>query len=346
MFGILEAVAVPHAGVFSTYDELIKDLNGRMEKEGYKIVKARSHRSRMGGADIPGNDIVRCDLVCDRGGRPYKCMATKHKTTTKKTDCPWKAKAVNRKSIGGWVLTISCDQHNHAPGTPEPPTPTEMSEDEENDLGELPGLCWEIFPIISSNTSNEHIIDIDNGPRPDAQTATAIQLAGISDSTLRLTGDTFHQLKSDYRKMSQPDRLNALAQFQMQIAAIYAVQNEDWQRQRRQEAQDKRHSMVDKSRRQLSAQKQRARRRGRQEEQPQQHQHQQSMEQQAVHHQLQQEAQNSHLQPLTHFQMPHNPTQSPVPIPGGMPNMAFPQFGGTPKRMRGHRPAMGSQPDV
>ncbi|KAM0487047.1 hypothetical protein ACHAPX_000315 [Trichoderma viride] len=191
MFGILEAVAVPHAGVFSTYEELIKDLNGRMEKEGYKIVKARSHRSRMGGADIPGNDIVRCDLVCDRGGRPYKCMATKHKTTTKKTDCPWKAKAVNRKSIGGWVLTISCDQHNHAPGTPEPPTPSEMSE-EENDLTEL--------------------ADMDDGPRPDAQTATAIQLAGVSESTLRLTGDTFHQLKSDYRKMPQPDRLNALAQ--------------------------------------------------------------------------------------------------------------------------------------
>lgn len=133
MFGILEAVAVPHTGIYNTYEDLMRDLNERVVKEGYKIVKARSHRGRVGGADIPGNEMVRCDLVCDRGGRPYKSQATKHKTTTKKTDCPWKAKAVHRKTMGGWVLTISCDQHNHEPGTPEPPTPTEGSENENND---------------------------------------------------------------------------------------------------------------------------------------------------------------------------------------------------------------------
>lgn len=140
MFGILEAVAVPHSGIFNSYEELFKELNDRMEKEGYKIVKARSHRGKVGGADVPGNDIVRCDLVCDRGGRPYRCMATKHKTTTKKTDCPWKAKAVHRKTMGGWVLTITCDQHNHEPGTPEPPTPEAASEDEEVPVAEGEGM--------------------------------------------------------------------------------------------------------------------------------------------------------------------------------------------------------------
>lgn len=200
--------------------------------------------------------------------------------------------------------------------------------------------------------SNWHLVDMDDGPRPDAQTATAIQLAGVSESTLRLTGDTFHQLKSDYRKMPQPDRLNALAQFQMQIAAIYAVQNEDWQRQRRQEAQDKRHSLVEKGRRQLSTQKQRARRQRRQDDQTQQHQHQQNLDQQAVHHQLQQEAQNSHLQPLMqeqHFQLAQNPATTPVPLPAGIMNTiptAFSHFTGPPKRIRGHRPAMATQPEV
>lgn len=143
MFGILEAVAIPRAGIYSSYEELIDDLNERMEKEGYKIVKARSHRSRMGGADVPNNDIVRCDLVCDRGGRPYKCMATKHKTTTKKTDCPWKAKAVNRKAVGGWVLTVLCDQHNHEPGTPEPPSPEQSDGEGE----EVENTGMRIFPI-------------------------------------------------------------------------------------------------------------------------------------------------------------------------------------------------------
>ena len=123
MFGILEAAAVSQPDVFNTYEDLFANLNERMRKQGYKIVKSRSQRSRLGGAGVPGNEIVRCDLVCDRGGRPYKSVATKHKTSTKKTGCPWRAKAVRRKLINGWTLSISCDQHNHEPGTPEDSVP-------------------------------------------------------------------------------------------------------------------------------------------------------------------------------------------------------------------------------
>jgi hypothetical protein len=132
----------PSEKTFLTLEDLMRDLSQRMEKGGYKVVKARSHRGRLGGADTPGNDIVRCDLACKRGGRPYRCMATKLKTTTKKTNCPWKAKAVHRKSASAWVLTIICDEHNHDPGTPEPLSPTgeaegdvesEMEDEDEND---------------------------------------------------------------------------------------------------------------------------------------------------------------------------------------------------------------------
>jgi hypothetical protein len=129
MFGILEAVSIPPVGVYQSYEDLFSDLSTRMRNNGYKIVKARSHRGKIGGGDAPGNEIVRCDLVCDRGGRPYKCLATKHKTTTKKTDCPWKAKAVHRKMMGGWILTILCDQHNHEASTPEPPSPIASEHD-------------------------------------------------------------------------------------------------------------------------------------------------------------------------------------------------------------------------
>ncbi|PHH91057.1 hypothetical protein CDD83_1802 [Cordyceps sp. RAO-2017] len=216
MFGILESVTVPHSTVYASCEDLMRDLNGRAEKEGYKIVKARSHRS------APGGPFIRCDLVCERGGRPYRCQATKHKTSTKKTDCPWKAKAVDRKLVGGWTLTIICDHHNHEPGTPEPPTPSEASEAE--------------------------IDDEDDGPRPDAETSVALQVAGVSDSVLRLSGDTFHRFKNEYRKMSQPERMGILAQMQLRIAAIYALQNEDMQRQKRQEAKDKRHQEIEESR--------------------------------------------------------------------------------------------------
>ncbi|KAM4054349.1 FAR1 DNA-binding domain-containing protein [Hirsutella rhossiliensis] len=225
MFGILEAVAVPHSGIYASCEELMRDLNARAEKEGYKIVKARSHRSR------PGAPIVRADLVCERGGRPYRCQATKHKTSTKKTNCPWKAKAVDRKLVGGWVLTVICDHHNHEPGTPEPPTPTEGSE----------------------ASDDEELVEEAEGPRPDTETAAALQVAGVSDAVLRLSGDTFHRFKNEYRKMSQPERLGILAQMQLRIAAIYAVQNEDMLRQKRQDAQNKRHQEIEDGRKRLEA---------------------------------------------------------------------------------------------
>ena len=124
MFGVLETVSTPDSTIYDTYETLVKELSSRLEEEGHKFVKARSHRAKVtkGQSDGHKNDIIRCDLVCDRGGRPYKCTATKQKTSTKKTGCPWSAKAVYRKSVGGWQLTISCDQHNHEPRNPETPT--------------------------------------------------------------------------------------------------------------------------------------------------------------------------------------------------------------------------------
>ncbi|UNI17139.1 hypothetical protein JDV02_003515 [Purpureocillium takamizusanense] len=233
MFGILAAATVPNGNVYASLDDVLSDLTDRTQKEGYKIVKLRSHRNR------PGEPVMRVDLCCDRGGQPYKSIATKHKTSTKKTDCPWKAKAVDRKTVGGWVLTIICDQHNHEPGTPEPPTPSQGSEAEDNDAeGDMP-----------------------EGPQPDPETAAAFQVAGVSDSLLRLSGDTFHKFKNDYRKMSQPDRIGMLAQLQLRIAAIYALQNEDLQRQKRQEAQDRRHQEIEENRRRSEAEDEESRRR-------------------------------------------------------------------------------------
>jgi hypothetical protein len=261
MFAILEAAAVPYGGIFNTYEDLMLDLNKRMERKGYKIVKARSHRNKIGGGDVAGNEIVRCDLVCDRGGRAYKSTATKHKTHTKKTGCPWKAKAVNRKAVGGWVLTVFCNEHNHEAGTPEPPSLTgdlnEETSDANNEAGAPHDRCVsDCWIILFANIEPE----APAGPQPDPETSAALQVAGLSDSTLRLTGDTFHQFKTEYRKMIQADRLNVLAQLQLRIAAIYAVQNEDMQRQRRHETQNQRHQAVEASRKTISAQKHRAKR--------------------------------------------------------------------------------------
>lgn len=324
MFGILEAVAIPRAGIYSSYEDLIENLNERMEKEGYKIVKARSHRSRMGGADVPNNDIVRCDLVCDRGGRPYKCMATKHKTTTKKTDCPWKAKAVNRKAVGGWVLTVLCDQHNHEPGTPEPPSPEHSDGEEENT--ENPStfptrILFHIFLTIAVATL----------PTLGAETSSAIQVAGVSEATLRLSGDTFNQFKGEYRKLSHPDRLQMLSTLQLRIAAIYAVQNEDSQRQRRQEAQDKRHREVDSHRRsqQGSISRMHKRQRSSIAEEL-------DSDNEVLHEQMHhgEHLLGQQLMDPAQFQLDHTAVQTAVPIPN-MGMAQFQQFANPPKRGRG-----------
>lgn len=58
--------------------------------------------------------------------------------------------------------------------------------------------------------------------------------------------------------MTQSDRLNALAQLQLQVAAIYAVQNEDMQRRQQQSAQDWRRLEVDANKEGLALLKRRS----------------------------------------------------------------------------------------
>ena len=209
---------------------------------------------------------------------------------------------------------------------------------------------------------------IDSGPQPDAETSAALQVAGVSNEVLRLTGDTFSQFKVDYRKMSQPERFGILSQLQLRIAAIYAVQNEDMQRQRRADAQQKRHQEIEAHRlsRQLEAQRakrtsrdigrhpnqqpnqQQVHQQAQQAQQAQQH-AQQHVQQHAQHHPQQPQMQpdqvmqhpgqqfqeQQHLQQQQHFQMPPSPGQALL----GLGLEQLQQYTGPPnnKRIRGNR---------
>ncbi|KAI8297580.1 hypothetical protein K4K59_003314 [Colletotrichum sp. SAR11_240] len=201
MFGILGAVNVDsNTKTYTSFEELFAALKARMQKDGYKVVKSRTHRNKVGGTYEKGSEVVRCDLVCDRGGQPYKCTATQLKTTTKKTNCPWKAKAVNRKTMGAWLLTVICDEHNHEPRTPDPPT------DEEDADAEGDADVQDASALPEQD---------DSIPTPDPETSRALAVAGVSTSQMRLTGDTFHNFKTEYRKMSKPERMGILAQLQL-----------------------------------------------------------------------------------------------------------------------------------
>lgn len=160
------------------------------------------------------------------------------------------------------------------------------------------------------------------GPRPDPDTSAALQVAGVSNAVLRLTGDTFHQFKTDYRKMSQPERLGILSQLQLRIAAIYAVQNEDVQRSKRHEASQKRHNEIEANKRQRLQQKRTHRQQQQQQQvgtpdqthmQPQQ----QMPSQQHPHHMPQpNQGQQQHHLSQQQFQLPDSPSQQLMAIPG------------------------------
>lgn len=192
-----------------------------------------------------------------------------------------------------------------------------------------------------------------------------MQLAGVSSAVLRLTGDTFHQFKNDYRKMSQPERLGILSQLQLRIAAIYAVQNEEVQRNKRAEALQRRHSEIDAGRRQRQQQK-----KARRQQQPQHPEHQTPQQRQVgtpgqVHMHSQQQhlvSQQHHMPPQNQvqhqqhlsqqeFQLPDSPSQQLMSLPDM--NLAMPQQpqqprqshfpGPPPKRIRGNRPSQSGQ---
>ncbi|GJC83327.1 far1 DNA-binding domain protein [Colletotrichum tofieldiae] len=175
MFGILGARdRSDGTEEYASFDELFAALKSRMQKDGYKVVKSRTHRNKVGGTYEKGSEVVRCDLVCDRGGQPYKCTATQLKTSTKKTNCPWKAKAVNRKTLGKWILTIICSEHNHEARTPDPPT------DEEDADAEGDADIVQDAPAIPEVQSS--------GPAPDPTTAALLAVVGVTPNTMRLTG--------------------------------------------------------------------------------------------------------------------------------------------------------------
>lgn len=140
--------------------------------------------------------------------------------------------------------------------------------------------------------------------------------------------------------MSQPERLGILSQLQLRIAAIYAVQNEDVQRQRRQELQDKRHREIEEGKRNGTTQRKRPRRQTDIAQQPQTPMQSlgetQQMQAQAAQAQAQAMIQQSSL----YLPQP-SPQQNQIPPVQGMAMPSFQHYPGPPKRMRG-RPSQAS----
>jgi hypothetical protein len=103
----------PPEGIYRSFEDLLPAVQRAAKDQGYGVVKLRASNYR----EINGtNKPTRYDLVCDRGGVKYNSTAKKRNPSTRKIDCPWRAKAVCEVQLGGqWRFVVQDARHNHDP---------------------------------------------------------------------------------------------------------------------------------------------------------------------------------------------------------------------------------------
>ncbi|KAK4167690.1 hypothetical protein QBC43DRAFT_136147 [Cladorrhinum sp. PSN259] len=105
-------LAPPVDGIFATFEELLASVQRHAKEQGYNIVKLRASNYR-------DSKPTRYDLVCDRGGVKYNSTAKKRNPSTRKVDCPWRAKAVCEVNLGNkWRFVVQEHRHNHEARVP------------------------------------------------------------------------------------------------------------------------------------------------------------------------------------------------------------------------------------
>ncbi|KAK4226092.1 hypothetical protein QBC38DRAFT_444967 [Podospora fimiseda] len=108
-------LAPPVDGIFGSFEELLTSVQRHAKEQGYNIVKLRASNYREGKP-------TRYDLVCDRGGVKYNSTAKKRNPSTRKVDCPWRAKAVCEVNLGNrWRFGVQEHRHNHEARVPTAP---------------------------------------------------------------------------------------------------------------------------------------------------------------------------------------------------------------------------------
>lgn len=97
----------PPEGIFRSFEDLMASVQRVAKDQGYGIVKLRASNYREGKP-------TRFDLVCDRGGVKYSSTAKKRNPSTRKIDCPFRAKAVCEVQLGNqWRFAVQETRHNH-----------------------------------------------------------------------------------------------------------------------------------------------------------------------------------------------------------------------------------------
>ncbi|CAK7263317.1 hypothetical protein SEPCBS57363_000516 [Sporothrix epigloea] len=102
----------PPEGIYRTFEDLLAAVQRVAKENGFGIVKLRASNYRDAKP-------TRYDLVCDRGGVKYNSTAKKRNPSTRKVDCPFRAKAVCEVSLSNqWRFVVQEGRHNHEARVP------------------------------------------------------------------------------------------------------------------------------------------------------------------------------------------------------------------------------------
>ncbi|CAK7203939.1 hypothetical protein SEUCBS139899_006689 [Sporothrix eucalyptigena] len=108
-------LVAPPEGIYRTFEDLLTAVQRVAKDNGYGIVKLRASNYRDAKP-------TRYDLVCDRGGVKYNSTAKKRNPSTRKVDCPFRAKAVCEVSLSNqWRFVVQEARHNHEARVPAAP---------------------------------------------------------------------------------------------------------------------------------------------------------------------------------------------------------------------------------
>ncbi|KAK0644458.1 hypothetical protein B0T16DRAFT_417693, partial [Cercophora newfieldiana] len=102
-------------GPYDTREEAMNTVQEYAIAQGYCLVQSGCAKQKTpGGKYTPVTEVVRVDLMCDRGGTCKNIGTGKRKRPTHKLGCPTRIKLVCRKrEASKWFIDIRCEEHNH-----------------------------------------------------------------------------------------------------------------------------------------------------------------------------------------------------------------------------------------
>lgn len=102
-------------GPYEAREEAMNAVQEYAISQGYVLVHSGCAKQKTpGGKYTPVTEVVRVDLMCDRGGVCKNSGTGRRKRPTHKLGCPTRVKLICRKrQASKWFIEILCEQHNH-----------------------------------------------------------------------------------------------------------------------------------------------------------------------------------------------------------------------------------------